>query len=119
MLRVIIFAAISVLGWLIPTKVDWRGTQQEAGGGGEESLEHREPHHPDKQHPFPEYALQTNMTIINERQKDLLLDRFSHWLRPPPSWCRDWFHRCSRYFLKGRVRKQLMFLSRWSFRLTA
>jgi hypothetical protein len=109
-------AAIIVLGWLIQTKVSWRGIQEEAGEVDQKSLEHRQPHHPDKQHPFPQYALQINMTIINET--DLLLDRFSHWLRPPPSRCRDWFHRCSRYFLKSRVRKQLMFLNRWSFWLT-
>jgi hypothetical protein len=104
--------------------VFWAGWYRPKWTGGEynrrwrESLEHRQPHHPDKQQPFPDYASQTNMIIINESERrDLLLDRFSHWLRPPPSRCRDWFYGCNRYFLMGRVRKQWMFLNRWGFRL--
>jgi len=47
----------------------------------------------------------------------LLLNRFSQWLRSFPS-CRHWFCWCYRYFLTCKIRKYLMSLNRWSFRLT-
>jgi hypothetical protein len=37
------------------------------------SLEHRQPQYPDKQHLFPEYALQTNMTIKMRDRKTYCL----------------------------------------------
>jgi hypothetical protein len=63
-------------------------------------------------------ALSVRGWQTHHTRRDLLLDRFSHWLRTLPSRRGGWLHRCDRYLLKGGVRKELMFLNSRSFGLT-